>query len=136
MFINIVHFKTTIEYKSDGVVIKSINNIKPTIKIIIERKNLKCSPLRKFENFDPIWTPMTEPRSNKNANIISTVWFCEAWSIVVLEATKIIWKSEVPTTKDVGIPKRYIIAGTIINPPPVPIKAAKMPTIIPLYKTH
>ena len=37
-----------------------------------------------------------------------------------------------PTTKDVGIPKRYIIAGTIINPPPIPIIAANTPTIMPI----
>ena len=37
-----------------------------------------------------------------------------------------------PTTKDVGIPKRYIIAGTIINPPPIPISAARTPTMTPI----
>ena len=51
---------------------------------------------------------------------------------MVLAATKIIWNSDVPTTNEVGIPKRYIIAGTIINPPPMPIIAARTPTIIPI----
>ena len=83
-------------------------------------------------NLEPTWTPTTDPNNKIEAKTISTVWFWEAWRIVVLAATKMIWKRDVPTTSEVGIPRRYIIAGTIINPPPIPINAARIPTITPI----
>ncbi len=95
-----------IENISFGIVIRSENNLKPTSRIIIERKNLKCSPFIKLENLEPNWTPITEPSKSKKANTISTVWFWEACKIVVLDATKIIWNRDVPTTSEVGIPSK------------------------------
>ena len=97
-----------------------------------DKINLKYSPFKIFVYLEPIWTPITEPNNNIVASTISTVWFWDACKIVVFAATKIIWNKDVPTTKDVGIPKRYIIAGTIIKPPPIPIRAARIPTITPI----
>ena len=85
---------------------RSDKSLRLTKMIIVDRINLKYSPFRTLVNFAPIWTPKTEPNKSIVASTISTVWFCEAWSIVVLAATKIIWNKEVPTTNDVGIPKR------------------------------
>ena len=52
--------------------------------------------------------------------------------MVVKAVTKIIWNKDVPITTFVGIPMIYIIAGTIMKPPPTPIIAARMPTRIPI----
>ena len=92
-----------IEKISNGIVTRSKINLKPTNKIINERKSLKCSPFIKFENLEPICTPITDPISNMSARTISTVWFCEACKIVVLAATNMIWIKEVPITNEVGI---------------------------------
>ena len=91
---------------SNGIVTRSKINLKPTNKIIKERKSLKCSPLIKFENFEPMFTPTTDPINNKSAKTISTVWFWEACKIVVLAATNIIWNKDVPITNEVGIPSK------------------------------
>ena len=45
--------------------------------------------------------------------------------------TKTIWNNDVPIADTVPILNKYIIAGTIIKPPPTPINDARNPVIIP-----
>ena len=45
----------------------------------------------------------------------------------------IVTNKDVPGTNLVGMPIKYIIAGTIKNAPPTPIIAATKPTIKPKY---
>ena len=58
-------------YFNDPLV--SSEEIKHLNKIINERKSLKCSPFIKFENLEPICTPITDPINNMSARTISTV---------------------------------------------------------------
>jgi hypothetical protein len=57
----------------DGSLISSIPIFKQTIKTIIARKILICSPLNLDVYFDPYWAPITPPTSKKIASIKSTV---------------------------------------------------------------
>ena len=51
--------------------------------------------------------------------------------MVTKPVTNIVTNKEVPGTNLVGIPIKYIIAGTIKNAPPTPIIAETKPTITP-----
>src|SRR3546814_10835220 len=60
---------------------------------------------------------MTLPSSSRPASTISTAPVVNAWTIVAAIVTNRIWNSDVPTTTCVPMPRRKIIAGTMIKPP-------------------
>ena len=98
---------------------------------MIAKSILICSPLNLVVYLDPYCAPITPPISKKIASIKSTVKLNVAWRIETFKVTKTIWNNEVPIAVTVDIPNKYIIAGTITNPPPTPINEAKKPTKIP-----
>ncbi len=61
----------------------------------------------------------------------SIVLYAKACDTTTNPVTNIVTNKEVPGTNFVGMPIKYIIAGTIKNAPPTPMIAATNPTRIP-----
>ena len=103
----------------------------PTAINKIANKALYSEAFNFSEIFKPTCKPIIDPNNKKETNTRSTDLNWMACATTTNPVIKIVTNSDVPGINLVGMPIKYIIAGTIKKAPPIPMIDANNPTTNP-----